>query len=141
MEFLQKCFETRHQSQKKKTFWSDNRKHTEKSTKPHNGINIHCCHRFCSTVGQPVQQIMSFRYEDQAGGFYLSKEGFSPQSNASCSSLTRLACPGSRKRPSSFSPRCRMKSTHCSTNIGASRFPYRFSYLTVSSSFWPKIPA
>lgn len=75
-----------------------------------------------------------------ARGFYLSKEGFSPQSNASWSSLTRLACPGSRKRPSSFSPRWRMKSTHCSTSMGARRFPYRFSYRTVSSNFWPKIP-
>lgn len=71
---------------------------------------------------------------------YLSKEGFSPQSNASWSSLTRLAWPGSRKRPSSFSPRCLMKSTHCSTSMGASRFPYLFSYRTVSSSFCPKIP-
>lgn len=81
-----------------------------------------------------------FREWEAARRVYLSKEGFSPQSNASCSSLTRLACPGSRKRPSSFSPRCRMKSTHCSTSMGARRFPYRFSYRTVSSSFWPKIP-
>lgn len=71
---------------------------------------------------------------------YQSKEGFSPQSKASCSSLTRLACPGSRNRPSSWRPHCRMKSTHCSTSMGASLFPYRRSYRTVSSNFWPKIP-
>lgn len=48
---------------------------------------------------------------------YQSKEGFSPQSKASCSSLTRLACPGILKRPSSLRPHCRMKSTHCSTSM------------------------
>ena len=71
---------------------------------------------------------------------HQSKEGFSPQSKASCSSLTRLACPGSLNRPSSRRPHCRMKSTHCSTSIGASLFPNRRSYRTVSSNFWPKIP-
>ncbi|TNN85326.1 hypothetical protein EYF80_004348 [Liparis tanakae] len=48
-------------------------------------------------------------------------------SKASCSSLTRLACPGSRKRPSSRRPHCRMKSTHCSTSMGASLLPNRRS--------------
>ena len=71
---------------------------------------------------------------------HQSKEGFSPQSKASCSSLTRLACPGSLNRPSSRRPHCLMKSTHCSTSIGASLFPNRRSYRTVSSNFWPKIP-
>lgn len=71
---------------------------------------------------------------------YQSKDGFSPQSKASCSSLTRLACPGSLNRPSSRRPHCLMKSTHCSTSMGASLFPNRRSYRTVSSSFWPKIP-
>ena len=73
-------------------------------------------------------------------GAHLSNSGFSPQSKESCRSLTRLAWPGMRKRPSSVSPRSRMKSTHCSTSSGARRGPYFCSWWTVSSSRCPKIP-
>lgn len=64
---------------------------------------------------------------------YLSNRGLSPQSKDSCSSLTKLACPGIRKRPSSSKPLSLMKSTHCSTSRGATRGPNFFSNWTVSS--------
>ena len=73
-------------------------------------------------------------------GAHLSNSGFSPQSKESCRSLTRLAWPGMRKRPSSVSPRSRMKSTHCSTSRGARRGPYFRSWCTVSSRRCPKTP-
>lgn len=73
-------------------------------------------------------------------GAHLSNSGFSPQSKESCRSLTRLAWPGIRKRPSSVSPRSRMKSTHCSTSSGARRGPDFRSWWTVSSRRCPKTP-
>lgn len=71
---------------------------------------------------------------------YLSKEGFSPASKASCSSLTSVAWPGCLKSPTSINPCSLMKSTHCSTTRGAMWSPYRRSYSTVSSSRCPNTP-
>lgn len=73
--------------------------------------------------------------------FYLSKDGFSPASKASCSSLTSVAWPGCLKSPTSVSPCSRIKSTHCSTTRGAMWSPYLLSYRTVSSNLWPNTPA
>lgn len=77
----------------------------------------------------------------KAKWLYLSKVGRSPESKASCSSRTKLVCPGWRNKPTSCRPRSRMKVTHCSTTRGTKRTPYRRSYSTVSSRRWPKTPA
>lgn len=73
---------------------------------------------------------------------HLSNTGFSPRSNASCSSRTWLVCPEALKRPSSLSPCSSMKDTHCSTSTGTSRWePHWASYNIVSSRCCPKTPA